>query len=98
MFSPILFAGNYENCEFFPGPDGLLHILCQNHGSGQPHFVSEDALDWNYVGLVNTAPALEPTPVYQGVPGDQANVTYFIARNKNLDIQLFGVTWHPESR
>jgi len=90
----------YENCEFFSGPlkeEGgpWTHVLCQNHGPGQPHFITKDALNWTFMGTINTAPALEPTPVYAGVPGDAATVEYFIARANggNLHIDLFHLTW-----
>ena len=102
-------VGGYENCEFFNGPvnetaggQPLLHVLCQNHGPGQPHFVATtpDALSWRFVGTMDTAPALEPTPAYDGgPPGDGASVTHFIARaegsnsSSNLHIDLFSVTW-----
>merc|ERR1712232_1234466 len=61
-------SGGYENCEFFLGPKGevadkrLLHVLCQSHTGGQPHFVAEPgALNWTFVDNVHTGPAMEPT-------------------------------------
>lgn len=94
-------GGGYENCEFFTGPAGeaggpWLHVLCQNHGAGQPHFVTRDALAWEFLGELDTAPALEPTPVYSSsVPGDAAGVTHFISRAEggNLHIDLFSLSW-----
>lgn len=91
----------YENCEFFRGPDSepgapWLHVLCQNHGAGQPHFVTRDALQWQLLGEIDSAPALEPTPVYDdATPGDEAAVSHFIARAEggNLHIDLFALAW-----
>jgi hypothetical protein len=102
--NPASAVGGYENCEFFNGPldepgGPWLHVLCQNHGAGQPHFLTRDNLSWRYVGVVDTAPALEPTPAYDGgPPGDGARVTHFIARATggaaaNLHIDLFALTW-----
>ena len=99
--NPASAVDGYENCEFFNGPPGeaggpWLHVLCQNHGGGQPHFVTRDNLSWQYVGVVDTAPALEPTPAYDGgPPGDGANVTHFISRAEggNLHIDLFSLSW-----
>ena len=99
--NPASAAGGYENCEFFSGPPGepggpWLHVLCQNHGAGQPHFVTRDSLQWRYLGVLDTAPALEPTPAYDGgLPGDGARVTHFIARaaGGNLHIDLFALSW-----
>jgi hypothetical protein len=97
-------ADGYENCEFFRGPAAepggpWLHVLCQNHGSGQPHFVTKDGLHWTFLGELDTAPALEPTPAYDSAePGDVATVEYFIARAEdgsqpNLHIDLFALVW-----
>jgi hypothetical protein len=93
-----------ENCEFFAGPAGepggpWLHVLCQNHGAGQPHFVTKDALHWKLLGELDTGAALEPTPVYDGMPGDAAPVNFFIARADatpaapNLHIDLHSLSW-----
>jgi hypothetical protein len=89
----------YENCEFFRGPTGLFHVICQDHGPGQPHFVADEtALRWTYVGNVTTGDAGEPTPVYEGMPGPEAAVNYFIARTATegiptLHIDLYRVQW-----
>ena len=98
--APATAVDGYENCEFFRGPDDepgapWLHVICQDHGQGQPHFVTRDALRWEYVGVINTAPALEPTPVYDGTPGDGASVSHFIARanGPTLHIDLFALSW-----
>ena len=65
---------------------GVMHVLCSNHGGGQPHWVTRansTALEWTYVNTISTAPALEPTPVYSGGrPGDEATVNHFIARTE----------------
>ena len=103
--SPGTATDGYENCEFFRGPDEepggpWLHVLCQSHGGGQPHFVTKDNLRWHYVNAIDTTPALEPTPVYStSTPGDEALVAYFIARAEppggkgNLRIDLFSLQW-----
>jgi hypothetical protein len=104
--NPLSAVGGYENCEAFRGPPGepggpWLHWVCQDHAGGsssQPHFVTQgEGLSWTWVGNVDTAPALEPTPVYSsGVPGDGAGVEYFIARAEgggNLHIDLFSLSW-----
>jgi hypothetical protein len=95
----------YENCEAFRGPPWelggpWLHWICQNHaggGSSQPHFVSQGpGLSWAWLGNVDTAPALEPTPVYSGMPGDAADVEHFIARVEDgslLHIDLYSLAW-----
>ena len=93
----------YENCEFFRGPDGeaggpWLHVLCTNHGQGQPHFVTKDNLHWQYLGVVDVSPALEPTPAYAGTPSDLTDVSYFISRAESVDgsplhIDLFNLSW-----
>lgn len=107
---PAYFSANgYENCEFFMGPArgepaGTLHVLCQNHGSGQPHFVanvSSAGLRWTFVNLVDTSPAREPTPVYEGgPPGSEAKVRFFIARTESgetgagaLTVALYSLEW-----
>ena len=99
--NPASAVGGYENCEFFNGPKNetggpWLHVICQNHGAGQPHFITRDNLAWQYIGVIDTAPALEPTPAYDGgLPGDGANVTHFISRAEggNLHIDLFALSW-----
>jgi hypothetical protein len=98
--SPGTAADGYENCEFFRcTEDGYLHVICQDHsGAGQPHFVTLDALHWMWVENIDTSPALEPTPVYDGpTPGDTADVDFFIARAESgsdpLHIDLFSLTW-----
>ena len=99
----LVVACRYENCEFFMGPArgepaGTLHVLCQNHGSGQPHFVanvSSAGLRWTFVNLVDTSPAREPTPVYEGgPPGSEAKVRFFIARDEG-GVSLYRVSWSP---
>ena len=70
------------------GPSGLPQ-------GGAPHFIADPysgplgALNWTYTGSVSSlGGAGEPTPVYEpvtangtvGVPGDEASVRYFIAR------------------
>ena len=55
---------SYENCEFFMGDaasePGVMHVLCSNHGGGQPHWVTRTnstALEWTYVNTIsNTLP------------------------------------------
>jgi hypothetical protein len=104
IFSALPDTAGYENCEFFAGPAGepggpWLHVLCQNHGQGQPHFVTSDALHWQLLGEVDTGAALEPTPAYDGMPGDAARVEFFIARADatpaapNLHIDLHSLSW-----
>jgi hypothetical protein len=89
----------YENCEFFRGPDQFFHVLCQNHGTGQPHFLARPgsfAQQWLFIEDIDTSPALEPTPCYLGVPGDSAEVTHFIARQDEegtTTIGLYHLTW-----
>ena len=89
----------YENCEFFSGPDGFLHVLCQNHGTGQPHFLTSAknfGQRWDFLEDLDTSPALEPTPAYVGVPGDAAQVTHFIARQDeggSTTIGLYSLSW-----
>ena len=81
------------------GPPGLAQ-------GPQPHFVSDPYNDtaqlnggnWVYVGALSTAPAGEPTPVYEpqagapagsvGIPGDNSSTRYFIARQKLADSRL----------
>jgi len=106
----------YENCEFFKGPpeevvDGqrLLHVLCKGHHTAAPHFVSDKAgLRWSFVEMLRTDPAKEPTPVYHGaVPGDEAEVSHFLARQEGDDecasptkrycIGLYKLDWVPQS-
>lgn len=109
----------YENCEFVPHA-GRMHVLCTDHHHGQcydnlrgsnvscvAHFVASDASvrRWDFVEHLNTRPALEATPVYDGVPGDAANVTHFVARtidpdchspprhNGCQDIGLYALSW-----
>lgn len=101
-------ADGYENCEFFMGPagEGLLHVICQSHNGGQPHWVTDPkppvlGMVWRYVGTVSTKPALEPTPVYEGgPPGDGATVRFFIARTNtgvkgpgSLAVALYRLAW-----
>ena len=88
----------FENCEFWRH-GGLLHIVCAWHESPScpkqpdPHFVVDlekhpEGHPWTYVRSLNWTLPLhtpgEPTPVYEGVPGDAANVSYFIARIDDL--------------
>lgn len=104
VFKALKGTDGYENCEFFKGPDRFFHIICANHGGGQPHFVAPlgtDALNWTLANTINTQPALEPTPVYEnGPPGDQADVNFFIARTETgqngpgaLAIAIYKLTW-----
>merc|ERR1712107_929702 len=96
----------YENCEFFRGPENemldgkrLLHVLCQGHTTGQPHFVTDaSGLSWTFLELVSTNSAKEPTPVYSSLmPGDEAEVTHFIARTKtsHLVVGFYKLDWVP---
>mmetsp|Transcript_61014 Transcript_61014/g.144182 ORF Transcript_61014/g.144182 Transcript_61014/m.144182 type:complete len:151 (+) Transcript_61014:492-944(+) len=93
----------FEQCRVYPGPDGLLHMLGNDHGDGnQPHYVATDAtaMAWRFVGDVpggfGEAPH-EPTPVIPigGVPGDRGGVpTHFIQFSGNpLAIDLMHANW-----
>lgn len=107
--APFADPAGYENCEFFRGPKNEqvngsrpLHVLCQAHSSRkQPHFITDaSGLHWTLVNTLNTAPAAEPTPVYHGaVPGDEAEVTHFIARveGPRLTVGLFKLDWVPST-
>lgn len=114
--NPIFPAPNngYENCEFFMGPKGeagypkgLLHVVCNWHsnhkGGTNPHFVTDPmsyALNWTFVESINFG-ALEPTPVYHGVPGDAAEVNQFIARvehGNRITVGLYNLTWIKPSQ
>ena len=90
------------------GPPGLPQ-------GSYAHFVADPARahKWKYVGSINTTAldgALEPTPVYEprvgggavGIPGDQATVRQFIARQnvdpfnpRGISIGLYNLTWLP---
>jgi hypothetical protein len=87
------------------------------HFVAYPYAGAQSALNWTYTGSVSQLDgAGEPTPVYEppltanrysavGIPGDQAHVRYFIARQSRagmgqntggqtrLTIGLYKLTW-----
>ena len=108
------FAG--PAAEVAPGATPRLHVLCQYHGApgGQPHFVAartadglhNNPLQWALINDIDTAPALEPTPVYEGGPpgASQTTTRYFIARTESgrkgagaLVVSLFKLDWVSKS-
>jgi hypothetical protein len=86
-----------------PGPGGAHHA---SNLSCVAHFIAnEDLSVWTLQERITTKPALEPTFVYEGAVGNEANVSYSIARTIDPlcsptylaceDIALYRVTWVP---
>lgn len=80
----------------------LLHVACTSPLAGgyAPHYLvtvragPAPEVRWQFVGFVSDLGASEPTPVYEGVPGDAAAVRYFVARRAG-GVALYSVAWSP---
>ena len=80
----------------------LLYVACASPLAGgyAPHYLvtvragPAPEVRWQFVGFVSDLGASEPTPVYEGVPGDAAAVRYFVARRAG-GVALYSVAWSP---
>ena len=80
----------------------LLHVAYTSPLAGgyAPHYLvtvragPAPEVRWQFVGFVSNLGASEPTPVYEGVPGDAASVRYFVAKRAG-GVALYSVAWSP---
>jgi len=96
----MLAVQSLDSCPFQIYIYSMLCGMRSLTGGYAPHYLvtvrpgPPPEVRWQFVGFVSNLGASEPTPVYEGVPGDAASVRYFVAKRAG-GVALYSVAWSP---